>query len=131
MMVLDTCGWIEWLADGPLCAQFEPYFSQIESLIVPTSVQYELYKWTARKRDIQTALEAAAMTEQGSVAPLTTAIALLAADLSAEYALSFADSIIYATARFHDALLVTSDAHFEGLPGVKLFSKQQPNSSRA
>ena len=64
------------------------------------------------------------MTEQGSVVPLSTAIALLAADFSAEYSLSFADSIIYAAARFHDALLVTSDAHFEGLPVVKFFKKQ-------
>jgi predicted nucleic acid-binding protein len=93
MILIDTCGWIEWLTDGQLCAQFEPYFGQIKSVIVPTSVQYELYKWTARKRDIQTALEAVAMTEQGRVAPLSTAIALLAADLSTEYALSFADAI--------------------------------------
>ncbi|WPD23112.1 MAG: type II toxin-antitoxin system VapC family toxin [Candidatus Electrothrix scaldis] len=124
MILIDTCGWIEWLTDGPLCAQFEPYFSPIESVIVPTSVQYELYKWTARKRNLQTALEAAAITEQGSVVPLSTAIALSAADLSAEYSLSFADSIIYATSRFHEALLVTSDAHFKGLPGVKFFRKQ-------
>ncbi len=113
MMLIDTCGWIEWLTDGPLCAQFESYFNRIESVIVPTSVQYELYKWTARRCNLQTALEVAAVTEQGSVAPLSTAIALSAADVSAEHSLSFADSIIYATARFHNALLITSDAHFE------------------
>ncbi|WP_417908880.1 type II toxin-antitoxin system VapC family toxin [Candidatus Electronema sp. PJ] len=125
MILIDTCGWIEWLTDGPLCAQFEPYFNRIESVIVPTSVQFELYKWTARRCNLQTALEVAAVTEQGSVAPLSTAIALSAADFSAEHSLSFADSIIYATARFHNALLITSDAHFEGLPGVKFFRKQQ------
>jgi predicted nucleic acid-binding protein len=124
MILIDTCGWIEWLTDGPLCAQFEPYFNQIEEVIVPTSVQYELYKWTARQCNLQTALEVAAVTEQGCVVPLSTAIALSAADLAAEHSLSFADSIIYATAKFHNALLITSDAHFEKLPGVKFFRKQ-------
>jgi predicted nucleic acid-binding protein len=61
---------------------------------------------------------------QGKVVPLSTAIALSAADFSAEYSLSFADSVIYATARFHNALLISSDAHFEGLPDVKFFSKK-------
>ncbi|WP_417910096.1 type II toxin-antitoxin system VapC family toxin [Candidatus Electronema sp. PJ] len=100
---------------------------QLKSVIVPTSVQFELYKWTARKRSVQAVLEVAvaAVTEQGKVVPLSTAIALSAADFAAEYSLSFADSVIYATARFHNALLITSDAHFEGLPEVKFFSKKR------
>lgn len=127
MILIDTCGWIEWLTGGVLCAEFEPYFSRIESVIVPTSVQYELYKWTARKRSLPAALEAVAVTEQGKVVPLSTPIALSAADLSAEYTLSFADAIIYAAAQFHDALLVTSDAHFDSLPEVKFFRKPHPH----
>lgn len=115
------------MADRRAALQFEPYFSRIESVIVPTSVQFELYKWTARKRSVQAALEVAAVTEQGKVVPLSTAIALSAADFSAEYSLSFADSVIYATARFHNALLISSDAHFEGLPDVKFFSKKLLN----
>jgi len=30
------------------------------------------------------------------------------------------DAIIYATAEAHQAALITSDAHFSGLPGVTL-----------
>ena len=124
MILIDTCGWIEWLIDGRLSLQFEPYFQQIESILVPTSVQFELYKWTVRKQNLQAALEAVALTEQGEVVPLTTAIALAAADLAAEYSLSFADSVIYATATFNNALLVTSDSHFQDLPGVEFFQKK-------
>ena len=62
-------------------------------------------KWTARQCNLQTALE-------------------VTADLAAEHTLSFANSIIYATAKFHNALLITSDAHFEELPGVKFFKMQ-------
>ncbi len=124
MILIDTCGWIEWLTDGILCADFEEYFIEIGTVIVPTSVQFELYKWVVRKQNIQTALETVALTEQAEVVPLSTAIALQAADFSAEYSLSFADSIIYATARFHNAQLITSDNHFQDLPGVTFFRKR-------
>jgi predicted nucleic acid-binding protein len=123
MILIDTCGWIEWLTDGTLANQYEPCFEDPEQCIVPTSVQFELYKWVACEEGEQRALEAVALTEQALVVPLSTSIALLAADLSMAHQLSFADAIIYATARFHDAELVTSDSHFENLPGVTLFKK--------
>ena len=45
MALVDTCGWIEWLTNGMLADKYEPYFDTVELLIVPTSVQFELYKW--------------------------------------------------------------------------------------
>jgi predicted nucleic acid-binding protein len=128
MVLVDTCGWIEWLTGGTLSDSFEPYFDSIGATIVPTSVQYELYKWVARKKGIQLALEAVALTEQATVVPLSSAIALSAADFSMEHDLSFADSIIYATARFYRTDLVTSDDHFKGLPSVQYFAKSPPRS---
>ena len=112
MVLVDTCGWIEWLTNGQLSDQYEPFFNQVDSMIVPTSVQFELYKWVARVNTIQQALETIALTEQAMVIPLSTTIALSAADFSAEHKLSFADSIIYATSQFHQAMLITSDDHF-------------------
>lgn len=123
MILVDTCGWIEWLTNGVLSSQYEPYFNQVDSMLVPTSVQFELYKWVTRKKGIQPALEVIAVTEQARVVPLSTAIALAAADFSAEHKLSFADSIIYATAQFFQAELITSDNHFKGLPDVSYFEK--------
>ena len=121
--LIDTCGWIEWLTDGVLVDKYEPYMLDIEAIIVPTSVQFELYKWAYRVKGKQSALEAIALTEQGKVIPLSTSIALLAANLSAEYKLSFADAIIYATAQNETAELITSDDHFENLPEVTYFKK--------
>ena len=83
MILVDTCGWIEWLTNGVLSSQYEPYFNQVDSMLVPTSLQFELYKWVTRKKGIQPALEAIALTEQARVIPLSTAIALAAADISA------------------------------------------------
>lgn len=82
MVLVDTCGWIEWLTGGTLSDSYEPYFDHIAAMIVPTSVQYELYKWVVREKGIQLALEAVALTEQATVVPLSSAIALAAAVVS-------------------------------------------------
>lgn len=121
---MDTCGWIEWLTDGVLAEDFRPWLEAVESLLVPTSLQFELYKWVCREQDEALALEVVALTEQGRVVPLTTSLALFAADMARLHGLAFADAIIYATARQEDATLVTSDAHFEGLPGVVYLAKK-------
>ncbi|MCK5666094.1 MAG: type II toxin-antitoxin system VapC family toxin [Thiotrichaceae bacterium] len=121
--LVDTCGWIEWLTAGVLVDKYEPYMLDIESIIVPTSVQFELYKWAYRVKGKQSALEAIALTEQGKVIPLNTSIALLAANLATQHKLSFADSIIYATAQNQSAELITSDDHFVDLDGVVYFKK--------
>ena len=92
-------------------------------MLVPTSVQFELYKWVKREHNVQKALEVIALTEQATVIPLTTGIALSAADFATQNKLSFADAIIYATAQFHEAKLITSDDHFEYLPDVVFFRK--------
>lgn len=123
--VVDTCGWIEWLTDGILVTAFEPWLSDLEQVYVPTVIQFELYKWVKRERSEDRALEVVALTEQGNVLPLNTAISLLAADLALEHKLSFADAIIYATARYADVVLVTADDHFKDLPDVIYFDKTQ------
>ena len=123
MVLVDTCGWIEWLTDGALAEEYAPHFREPGKLLVPTIVQFELYKWTKRESDEALALRVIALTEQGSVVPLDTSMALLAGDLALEHGLALADAIVYATARRHETPLVTSDHHFEGLPGVEYFRK--------
>ncbi|MDZ7829347.1 MAG: type II toxin-antitoxin system VapC family toxin [Halofilum sp. (in: g-proteobacteria)] len=117
-MLVDTCGWIEWLVDGPLAETFGEHLAQPGELIVPTSVQFELYKWVKRERDESRALEVIALTEEAHVMPLSTSMALSAGDLALSHRLSFADALIYATARRAGASLVTCDDHFDGLEGV-------------
>lgn len=123
MFLVDTCGWIEWMTDSPLAKSYSRYLTSPDTLIVPTLVQHELYKWLYREIDHPTALSAIAATRTAKVIPLDTSLALLAADTAREFKLATADAIIYATARQHRATLVTSDAHFTNLPHVKYFSK--------
>lgn len=124
--LVDTCGWIEWLTDGRLADAFAPYLADSADLIIPTTLQFELYKWAKREKSEVEALEVIALTEQGRILPLTTRLALYAADLALQHQLSFADAIIYASARMVDAPLITADDHFKDLPEVIYFSKKRP-----
>jgi predicted nucleic acid-binding protein len=121
--LVDTCGWIEWLTNGKLVKEFELHLETPATLIIPSLLQFELYKWVVREKDMSTALEIIGITEHGTVVPLDTNLALYAADLSSEYNLAMADAIIYATSLAHKALLITSDKHFKKLPHVNYIEK--------
>ena len=124
MILVDTCGWIEWLTEGALADSFASYMKDPAELLMPTTVQYELYKWVKRESDENTALDTIALADDSLVIPLSTDIALVAADLTLSHKLAFADAVIYASARKYAVELVTSDDHFEGLPGVTYFPKE-------
>jgi predicted nucleic acid-binding protein len=51
-------------------------------------------------------------------------LALSVAELCKRHRLPTADAIVYATALAAEAQLVTCDAHFEGLPEVLYFAKE-------
>jgi predicted nucleic acid-binding protein len=44
--------------------------------------------------------------------------------MALQYRLSFADAIIYASARLSNVPLITADDHFQGLPDVIYFPKK-------
>jgi predicted nucleic acid-binding protein len=121
--LVDTCGWIEWLTDGPLADRFAPYLRQPADLLMPTLVQYELHRWICRERDAATALEVIGFTQEGEVVPLDTPLAILASQLATAHGLAMADAVVYATARQAAVDLVTCDSHFEALPGVTYFPR--------
>jgi predicted nucleic acid-binding protein len=121
LFLVDSSGWIEFLGDGPLADRFAPYFEREEWLIVPAIVLYEVYKKllsvqgsTAADRFLSSALRA-------RVVPIDERLALLAARISMDRQLAMADAMIYATALVSGAQLVTSDAHFKGLPQATVF----------
>lgn len=62
-LLVDMREWIEWLTDETLASNFFPYLKDVGTLIVPTSLQFELHVWTTRERDEKQALEAVALTE--------------------------------------------------------------------
>ena len=64
-----------------------------------------------------------AIMQQGKIVDLVPEIAIQAAKNSIEHKLPMADSIVFTTAQFYDAVIWTQDVDFKRLPGVKYFSK--------
>jgi len=118
VIVVDSSGWLEFLTDGPLASEYARRLRQHSSVLTPTIVLYEVYKHAKRLRGEGAAIDAVAAMRKTTILPLTEEVALVAADLSIEHKLAMADALVLATARLHDATLVTSDADFARLPGV-------------
>jgi predicted nucleic acid-binding protein len=120
LFLVDSSGWIELLADGPLADRFAPYFEREEKLVVPLIVLYEVYKkllsagGSAADRFLSAAL-------RSRLVPVDERLALSAARISLDRRLAMADAMIYATALAAGAQLVTSDSHFQGLPQATVF----------
>jgi len=118
--VVDSSGWIEYLADGPLAAAFAPYLAPPEDILTPAAVLYEVYRWARREGGDAPAMEAVAQLEQTRFVPADHIVAIAAAELSVDRGLAAANAFIYATARLEGCELITADTDFRGLPGVTL-----------
>lgn len=124
---VDTCGWIEWITNGELTDSYSKYLKNMSHILVPTLIQYELYKWLCPESNENTATEIIGVTEQCRVIPLSSELALSAAEISAHYKLAMADAIVYAASQFHQAKLITSDKYFQHLPNVEYLAKKVLN----
>jgi len=118
MILIDSFGWIEFFTDGPQADQYESHLKELSEVITPTIVLYEVYKKVRRERSEEDAFLVAAQMQKTRIVHLTAEIAFSAAELSLNYQLPMADSIIYSTARSEQCPVVTSDPHFEDLEGV-------------
>lgn len=123
MKVVDSCGWLEYFADGKNADHFAQAIEDIDNLIVPAISIFEVFKRILQQSGEDAALQAIAVMTQGTVIDLDTSLALVAAKLSTDHKLPMADSIILATARQHQALVLTQDIDFKGLVGVMYFPK--------
>jgi toxin FitB len=121
--VVDSSGWLEYLADSPQAVHFEQALQDTENLIVPVITIYEVFKKVLRERGEGDALLVASQMQSGTVVDLDLTLALEAA----RHPLPMADSLIYATAITHGATLWTQDEHFKDLPNVRYFPKSPKN----
>jgi toxin FitB len=120
LITLDSSCWLEYFMDSDRAALYASAVAKTERLIVPLITVYEVYKKLRRELSDTIAREAVGLMRQGELVEADLTITLAAA---AHTELAMADSLIYATAQRHNALVWTQDAHFEKLPGVKFFPK--------
>ncbi len=124
MNLVDSCGWLEYLADGPNAPFFAPAIENTGDLIVPTLCILEVFKRVLQQRGEDAALQAAALMQQGQVIDLDSGIAVTAAKISHEIKLPLADAVVVATARIHHAVIWTQDSDLKDVAGVKFVNKR-------
>ncbi|MBK7229966.1 MAG: type II toxin-antitoxin system VapC family toxin [Ignavibacteriales bacterium] len=124
MNLVDTSGWLEYLADTKNAKNFAEAIENTDELIVSSINIYETYKKVLKERDEDAAIQIIGLMKQSKVFDVTSTIAVKAAKLSYEKDIPMADSIIYITAKENDAIVWTQDADLKGLEGVKYFNKK-------
>ena len=120
MILVDSSGWIEYLAARPKADKFSPYIEGDEPLLTSVIQVYEIYKVVRRDISEERAIESISALHATQIESLAESLALEAADIALEHGLAMADAIIFATARKHQADIITADSDFDGLPGVTL-----------
>ena len=123
MVVVDSCGWLEWFTDGQLAAKYQKYLENNQELLVPAIVLYEVYKVLKRQVGEEKALLAFGHMKGSQVVFLDDNLALLAADVSLRHNLAMADAIVYAVALANNCKLITSDQDLKTLPQVTFISR--------
>lgn len=121
--VVDSCGWLEYFANGANAGFFAPALEATETLLVPSLCVFEVCKRIALQRGEAAAQQAAEFMAQGEVILLGANTAFAAALYSAKHKLPLADSLILMTAQEHQATLWTQDADLKGHKGVKYKAK--------
>jgi predicted nucleic acid-binding protein len=118
ILLLDSSGWLEYVTDDVNAALFAPYIEGDFLIVVPSIVLYEVHKKVLQGRGKTEAERVASQLMQRLILPLGEELALMAAKVSVEFRLAMADAIVYATALAHQALVITGDVDFQGLPGA-------------
>lgn len=123
MKVIDSVGWIAYLAGGPLADRYEKHLRGQEEIVTPTIILYEVFRFLLRELGTEAAYAGAGQVARTNTIPLNDELATAAAEIAVKCKLPMADAIIYATAQSEGATIVTSDAHFQGLPGVEFIPR--------
>lgn len=110
MIIVDSCGWLEWFTDGKLANNYEKYLANQDNILMPAIILYEVYKILKREVGEEKALLAAGYMKNSSVIPLDETLALAAADVALQEGLAMADAMIVAAARSNNCKIITSDA---------------------
>ncbi len=108
---------------GPNGPKFKPVIENTTELLVTSINLYEVHRVLSRKLPDHLRDTCLNLMRRAPIIDFTDARAIAAADLSSKHQLAMADAAMYAMALEHHATLWTQDADYQGLGGVKYFSK--------
>lgn len=109
MIIVDSCGWLEWFTDGKLADGYKRYLVDPDNILIPAIILYEVYKILKREVGEEKALLAAGYMKNSPIIPLDETLAFAAADVALREGLAMADAMIVAAARSNNCKIITSD----------------------
>lgn len=109
MIIVDSCGWLEWFTDGKLADDYKKYLVDPDKILIPAIILYEVYKILKREVGEEKALLAAGYMKNSPIISLDGNFALAAADVALQEGLAMADAVIVAAARSNNCKIITSD----------------------
>lgn len=123
MVIVDSCGWLEWFTDGRLADKYQEYLADQDNLLVPAIILYEVYKILKSEVGEEKALLAVGYMKDSPIIPLDETLALAAADIALQESLAMADAIILATSLFHNCTVISSNSDLKDQGNVKFIPK--------
>lgn len=123
MNILDSSAWLEYIKNPAKVPHFAEIAENIEELLVPSIILYEVFKAISRQAGKEVAIEVLGHMQMAKIIGIHANDALNAAWLSEEHKLPTADALIYSIAHQTGASLWTQDSDFKGLPFVNYFNK--------
>ena len=118
MNIVDSCGWLEYIANGPNADFFQNALGDEGHLLLPPLVVFEVIR-RLRALKMDHAIEpTVAVMSRLRCADLNVTQMAQAATAAQSHKLAMADAIIWQTAQVHQATLYTQDSDLQGLPGV-------------
>ncbi len=123
LCVVDSCGWLEYLANGTNAGFFEAPLLDTPRLLVPSLCIFEVCKYLIRFEGTDAAQTVLAFMRKARVVSLNEEQLLQAAQAAHDHKLSMADAIIWQTAQSHGAQLYTQDAGLQHMSGVSFVVK--------
>ncbi|MEA3548849.1 MAG: type II toxin-antitoxin system VapC family toxin [Thermodesulfobacteriota bacterium] len=124
MIIVDSCGWLEWFTDGRLADKYKEYLAAQDNILMPAIILYEVYKVLKREVGEEKALLAAGYMKNSPVIPFDGTLALAAADIALQEKLAMADASIVAISRAHNCKIISSDADLKDQANVEYIPKK-------
>ena len=124
MIIVDSCGWLEWFTDAKLANKYKKHLAAPDNILMPAIILYEVYKILKREVGEEKALLAAGYMKNSQVIPLDGTLALAAADIALQEKLAMADAIIVAISRAYSCKIVTSDVDLKNQINVVYIPKE-------
>ena len=118
LVLVDSCGWLEYVTGGANADFFEKALLDTRNLIVPALCLYEVGKRMLITQGEAAALEVLEMMQKSQVVHLKPGDYFEAAKASVTHKLAMADALIWQTALSFGATLFTQDAGLKNMSGV-------------